>query len=114
MTLSYTFTPFAYPGAFNTFGYDINDSGQVAGLYYNSTYHAFLYSGGGYTNIDDPLSANPLVVSAATAISNDGVTGYFINALIGPRGFVYENGVYVAFDAGAGNTIPLDINDSGQ
>src|SRR5256885_955043 len=42
-----------------THAYGINDAGQIVGTYYDASNnpHGFLYSGGGYTTLDDPLGA---------------------------------------------------------
>ena len=75
MTLPYTFTPLAYPGALYTFGYDINNSGQVVGYFLdeNNYKHAFFFDGQTYTTID-PSFAIPYYAFVASAynISNDG------------------------------------------
>jgi probable HAF family extracellular repeat protein len=62
----FTFTtlddPLAAASAFaGTLAYGINASGQVVGYYTNTTgggTHGFLYSGGTYTNFDDPDAGN--------------------------------------------------------
>jgi probable HAF family extracellular repeat protein len=49
----------------------INDAGQIVGYYYGSgsTQHGFIYSGGRYITIDDPLAAKG---TAASGINNLG------------------------------------------
>jgi len=121
MTLSYTFTPLAYPipgvgFAYYTVGSKINDSGQVVGTYgYDSDAHAFLYSGGNYTTIDVPGS----IYSEAIDISNDGKallhTGSYNDGY-----YLYDNGAYtlltdtpVGYQAGDVFTIGAAISDAG-
>ena len=75
--MTYTFSPLAFPlpavgPAYYTYGFDINDTGQVVGTYGGELdAHAFLYSGGIYTNID-PVPGADWGQSAAVDISNDG------------------------------------------
>jgi probable HAF family extracellular repeat protein/VCBS repeat-containing protein len=131
MTISYTFTPLAslaYPNADYTNGLAINDSGQVVGAYGGITNygeildsHAFLYSGGTYTNID-PVG----YYSAAFDISNDGkvllytdagssyydyVWQYDVNYY---DYYVYDNGTYTPLtNPGDLVTVGTAISDAG-
>jgi probable HAF family extracellular repeat protein len=75
----------AYPGAFETFGEAINDSGDVVGFYDDADLneHAFLKVGTTYRNIDP---TGPSGFSSAISISNSGlVLGYAQTGL-----FVYD------------------------
>jgi len=102
----FTFTtlddPLAAASAFaGTLAYGINASGQVVGYYTNTTgggTHGFLYSGGTYTNFDDPDAGNT-GQTLAQGINNLGqIAGYYIN---GPQelGFIK-----------IGNSYPFIVN----
>ena len=54
----YTYTTLddSSQGATTTDAWGINNSGQIVGYYQNATgVHGFLYSGGTYTTLNDPL-----------------------------------------------------------
>ena len=56
----YAYTTLDDPlGPLGTSAQGINTSGQIAGYYLDSSNssHGFLYSGGTYTTLDDPLAA---------------------------------------------------------
>ena len=55
-----TFTNLNFPGATFTFANGINDIGEIVGFYVDNSGkdHGFLYSGGSYTTIDNPLGTN--------------------------------------------------------
>ena len=57
----------------------INDLGQIVGYYDDASgHHGFLYSGGIYTTIDDPLATGGTV---ATSINDLGqIVGYYDDA----------------------------------
>jgi probable HAF family extracellular repeat protein len=70
-----------------TYARGINDAGQIVGLYEDSsgTQHGFLYSGGKYTTIDDPLGT---VDTAAFGINDAGqIAGYYQDSS-GQHGFL--------------------------
>jgi probable HAF family extracellular repeat protein len=76
-----TLTMMTAPGAAYTFGYGINDSGQIVGetlLSDNSTFHALLFSNGAVTDLNtliDPTSGWTL--NSATGINDAGqIVGY--------------------------------------
>jgi probable HAF family extracellular repeat protein len=79
-----------------TLAYGINASGQVVGYYTNTTgggTHGFLYSGGTYTNFDDPDAGNT-GQTYGQGINNLGqIAGYYIN---GPQelGFIKTGSSY--------------------
>jgi probable HAF family extracellular repeat protein len=55
------FTTIDHPlgAGFNTELWGINDAGQIVGSYQNAMgWHAFLYSGGTYTSLDDPSATS--------------------------------------------------------
>ncbi len=118
------------PNALDTSGHDlsslgtvvtgINAAGDVVGTYYDgsNSAHGFIYSAGGYTDINDPLAVNG---TYATGINDAGeVVGYYRDSQFTAHGFVYSggsHGVFVNFsepDAGGGGTIALAINNAGQ
>ena len=95
----------------------INNSGEVVGYYYNSNgaYHGFLYSNGGFTELDYPEAD---AQTAPYAINNAGeVVGYFNNGS-NVEGFIYSggaNGTWTALNVpGASNTYAYGINNEGQ
>src|SRR6516165_3382556 len=107
----FTFTtlddPLAAASAFaGTLAYGINASGQVVGYYTNTTgggTHGFLYSGGTYTNFDDPDAGNT-GQTLAQGINNLGqIAGYYIN---GPQelGFIKIGNSYPFI------VYPLNVN----
>ena len=95
----------------------INNSGEVVGYYYdsNGAYHGFLYSNGGFTELDYPEAD---AQTAPYAINNAGeVVGYFNNGS-NVEGFIYSggaNGTWTALNVpGASNTYAYGINNEGQ
>jgi probable HAF family extracellular repeat protein len=93
----------------------INDKGQVVGYYYDSSRdaHGFLYSGGSYTTLDDPLGVNGTV---ATGINDKGqIVGYYSDNLNDRHGFLYSGGSYTTLDdLGVNGTVATGINDKGD
>lgn len=76
-----TYTYFNYPGATSTQAWGINDSGTIAGYYYdvNNDIHSYLYDGTTFTPIDDfPGITGTQVLD----INNDGVIvgGYYVGS----------------------------------
>src|SRR5262249_6007641 len=97
-----------------TVAYGINDFGQIVGYYGGAAgFHGFLYSGGTYVTLDDPVGT----ATTAYDINNLGqiVGSYFNNT--GIHGFLYSGGTYITLDdplAIGGGTTATGINDSGQ
>jgi probable HAF family extracellular repeat protein len=96
----------------------IGDEGQVIGFYRdgNGDAHGFLYSGGSYTAIDDPLGVGGTI---ATGINNNGqIVGYYASYpnLAGEHGFVDSGGSFTTLpDPSPGNgAFAQGINDNGQ
>ena len=94
----------------------INDKGQVVGYYFDSTgsTHGFLYSGGKYTTLDDPLGVEGTV---ATGINDRGqIAGYYFDNLHNQHDFLYSNGKYTTLDdpASMTGTYVTGINNKGQ
>ena len=112
----YVFTSFDNPSAVNgTYGFGINNSGQVGGGYYDAdnNSHAFLYEIGVFIDIDYPKST----WSRAEGINNSGETvGPWRTGNTGYHGFLYDSGAFTTFDdpSGIDNTCPYGINDGGQ
>src|SRR5204863_7137588 len=106
----------------------INDSGQIVGFYTTGDLitggrgHGFLYSGGIYTTLDDPLATGG---TFATGINNAGeVVGYYFD-YGDPKthGFLYSDGIYTTLDDpsatvgsafGSGSTVANGIDDAGD
>ena len=60
----YTYTPFddSSQGTIATDAWAINGSSQIVGYYQNASgVHGFLYSGGTYTTLNDPLGTDARV-----------------------------------------------------
>src|SRR4029077_3389720 len=102
---------------------DINDQGQIVGFYVDSSgaTHGFLYSGGTYTTLDDPLGTGG---TFAQGINDQGqIVGYYIDSSNTLHGFLYSGGTYVTLDdpsagtgspSGALGTFAFGINDSSE
>jgi probable HAF family extracellular repeat protein len=113
----YTYTtiddPLAIGGTGGTQAFGINDFGQIVGEYTGGgAVHGFLYSGGTYVTLDDPLATG---LTAAFDINNLGqiVGSYFNNT--GTHGFLLTGGTYITLDVvGATSTQATGINDNGQ
>ena len=93
----------------------INNAGQVVGSYTasNGNEYGFLYGGGTYTTIDDPL-ANGFTV--AQGINSTGqIVGYYGNNS-GAHGFLLSGGTYftISNPSATTGTFAEGINDSGQ
>jgi probable HAF family extracellular repeat protein len=102
------------PGTANqTFPESINAKRQIVGWYNDrSSDHGFLYSGGIFTALNDPLAT---VNTFARAINARGqIVGYYQNGVIGGglvnHGFFYSGGTYT-FTAAA-STPPLTIHSA--
>jgi probable HAF family extracellular repeat protein len=69
-----TWTTLDDPLATNgTIAYGINDAGQIVGTYNTSTgTHSFIYSGGIYTTIDDPVNGHTFARVRGDARGRDG------------------------------------------
>jgi probable HAF family extracellular repeat protein len=129
-SLAYTYTTVDDPlGPNGTYVTAINDSGQIAGYYYDigrravdGTSHGFLYSGGSFTDINDPFAVGD--GTFVTAINASGqVAGDYSDSNGVYHGFVYSGGTFTDISdplAGVGpfasgrGTFVTGINASGQ
>ena len=112
----YTYTALDVPGATATYGYGINDAGQIVGVYFDmdATAHGFLLDvAGSYTTLDVP-GAN---YTEAIGINNTGqIVGRYDDADGTPHGFLRDvDGSFTTLDVpGARFTFAIGINDAGQ
>jgi probable HAF family extracellular repeat protein len=110
-----TYTPLRYPSADITHANGINNGGQIVGYYSDSlsgVAHGFLYSGGSYITLDDPLATGGTYLSA---INNTGQIVDYYNDGSGQHGFLYNHGSFTTLDnpLGVGTSL-TGINDYGQ
>jgi probable HAF family extracellular repeat protein len=112
-----------FPGGNLTEAIGVNDDGQVVGDYLDrdGKFHGFFWDAGLFLTIDVPFP--DAITSAPTAINNvNQIVGYYFDNNRTPlfpnghtHGFIYDNGVFVAFDFPDGSeTFAADINDNGQ
>ncbi len=113
---SYTITTLNAPGATSTFASAINDRGEVAGYYFDSSgIHGYVDANGTFTTLNVPGAA----VTFASAINDHGeVVGNYEDSTVGHvtgDGFIYDDGTYTTLSApGASDTVPSAINDRGE
>ena len=105
-----------YPSALSTTNWDINNAGQIVGFASLSggLQASFVYSGGKYTTISDPLGTNG---TSATGINNVGqLVGYYEDSSEASHGFIYSGGNFTALDdpLATNGTFAYGINDKGQ
>jgi len=121
----YAYTTLDDPlGPLGTSAQGINTSGQIAGYYLDSSNssHGFLYSGGTYTTLDDPLANAVAGGTAANGINGAGqIIGYYRDATFKYHGFLYSGGASGTYttlpddpSAGPLGIVPYGINASGQ
>ena len=101
----------------------INDGGQIVGYYASNKVgdsgDSFLYSGGTYTTLDDPLGGNSFTTGINTfaqGLNNAGqIVGNYKN-LTGNHGFLYSGGTYTTLDdpLAVADTTAQGIDDAGQ
>ncbi len=94
----------------------VNDLGQIVGDFRNASLgsSAFLYSGGSFTQLDDPNAVAP-GDTLAGGINNSGVVvGWYQDSSSHVHGFKYVNGSYSTVDVpGATLTEVKGINNQG-
>jgi probable HAF family extracellular repeat protein len=96
----YTFTTIDVPGSNFTEAFDINNAGQIVGIF-DATSQGFLDSGGIFTTID----GNPFGINSAGQI-----VGF-----VGSHGFLYAGGGYTTIDVpSATGTAAFGINDASR
>ena len=103
------------PGAKSTSARAIANSGEVAGVYYDSSGngHGFTYLNGKFTMVNVPNAKSTYVegMSYKTGV----LGGYFVPTSGSPSGFVYSNGAFTSVNyPGGKDTIVTGINDSGD
>jgi probable HAF family extracellular repeat protein len=104
------------PGASATNMVDINDKGQIAGVYVNNGAHGFLYDHGTFYSIDPAGSAGGGGPTIVGMNDNGEVIGRFQTTQGGfYHAFLYDNGAYTNLDfPGALSTEVFSINDKDQ
>lgn len=108
---AYTFTQIDVPGAILTNALGINNTGQIVGIFANSTgpLHGFLDTGGSFTQLDVP-GTNMTVPNGI----ND--AGEVVGSSGNP-GFLYSGGTFTQIHAPGSPplaTVVTDINNAGQ
>jgi len=97
---AYSYANIDYPFGFYTNAQAINDIGQIAGFFYyedGGFAHGFLYSGGTYTTIDDPLAVGS--TTAPVDINASGqIIGRYSDSSYVTNGFLYSGGIYTTID----------------
>src|SRR3989338_2989153 len=109
---SYSFTYLDVPGAAGTRAVGINDTGSVAGYYWDGTgVHGFTYNGSSYSSLNVPGATG----TAAFGINDTGsVAGYYWDGT-GVHGFTYNGSSYSSLNVpGATGTYAFSINDTGS
>jgi hypothetical protein len=110
-----TYTVFNYPGATATWLGAINDSGTIAGTWFDSqgNYHGFLrHKDGSLAPVEVPGAGAG--GEAPFGLNNKGdVVGAYLDSGSNIHGFVLSDGVYTTLDfpQDGGLTVALDIND---
>jgi probable HAF family extracellular repeat protein len=118
---TYTYTTLNDPLATSgTVAQGINDAGQSVGYYVingGSTPQGFLYSGGTYTTIDDPLTVGEPATFAQGINDAGQIVGYFAMGGV-YNGFLYSGGTYTTINDPLGtstsNNPAVGINNMGQ
>jgi len=112
----YRFLTIDYPGAYGygTQTNGTNDSGQIVGSYYDSTFgeHGFLLSGGAYTSFDPPGS----ISTQASGINSSGqIVGFYLDYSGYSHAFLLSGGAYTSLDyPGSTFTRAFGISNSSQ
>jgi probable HAF family extracellular repeat protein len=116
-----TYSTLSYPGGNGTFGFGINNSGQIVGQYGDASgnLNAFVYtSANNYATINPPQSApaNPYFAEGNTINNKGQVLISALNASGDYDNFLYSNGQYTLLTAisSLGNPVFANgINDAG-
>lgn len=103
-----------YPGAIGTVVYNINDAGDIVGMYQtpDRTRHGFMLRAGRFTTIDYPGASG----TWAHAVNASGeVAGVYADSANLQHGFVLSNGNFRPIDfPGAGQTMIYGMNSRGD
>jgi probable HAF family extracellular repeat protein len=111
-TTMYKYTEIDVPGAPWTQAFDVNDAGQIVGMFERSGHESgFLYTDGTFTKIDVPGATS----NHTYGINDAGqIVGSFPGSG-GESGFLYADRKFTQLDMpGAGNTLAIGINNTGQ
>jgi hypothetical protein len=113
---NFTITNLVHPPADATFPYGLNNAGQIVGQYSSASDQAdiaFLYDGGLYSTIRDPLGT--LGTRSVEGINNPGqIIGIYTDQN-GDHGFLDNSGIFTTIDDPLATNITLliGINDAG-
>jgi len=111
---TYTYTTLNNPLATSgTVARGINDTGQIVGWYQANTdaVYGFLYDGGSYATLNDPLT----IKTSPYGINNAGHIVGLIGSGNDEHGFLYSGGTYTILDDPSGTfgtTIAIGINSA--
>jgi len=115
--LTFKFSTIDVPGAIQTFPGGVNNSGVIAGLYFDASglEHGYILNGKKLTTLDDPKGTS----TGAHGINPNGavaVVGSYINVKGKQEGFRYKHGKFTDVPGPAGATISaaFGINDTGE
>ncbi|HZI57040.1 MAG TPA: hypothetical protein VFF39_09710 [Verrucomicrobiae bacterium] len=110
------FTTVDFPGAAFTNISDLNDRGDLVGLYLDTSggFHGFTLDKNGFTSFDDPAATFPSPSTQAFGINNRKVVnGDSVDANGNSNAFVLAHGVFHSVNVpGAVSTALLGLNDS--
>ena len=119
----YIYATLDVPGSSGTFAYGINNSGQIVGEFRTGSptgpYHGFLFSGGGYTQLDVPGTVFGTIAHGINASGQ--IVGSYNQNFTGPgsgSAFLLSSGTYTTLPtppfAGILGIGASGINDRGQ
>jgi uncharacterized membrane protein len=109
----YTFVDIDFPGATGTGASQLNDHGQIVGIYFDvDNIHGFLMDNGLFATIDAPGSTRTL----PEGINNRRqIVGAYRDIVGRFHSFLWDKGVFTTIDVpGASSTDAFDINDRSQ
>ena len=110
------FTAIDFPGAIFTDIVDLNDRGDLVGVWEDPSFglHGFRLDKNGFTSIDDPAQTWPTPSTQSLGI-NDGETinGLFLDVNDNFHGYTLKHGIFQTIDVpGAVGTAPEGLNES--
>ncbi len=111
-TLVYPISDPNDPKGQNTYLWGINDAGTIAGYYFGTVEHGFLYNNGNFTDISEIENGNTRLYS----VNNNGDFAGALGDQDPPQhGFVSVGGAVTQFDVpGAGPTWVMSLADDGS